>query len=264
MRKLRWVSAGLVVLVVVLTGCGFAASPPVSASRERAPAVGRSAAPVSQSAGGFGEGVVVVGSGSVSVDPEIAHVTYGVELQGDDPDALVSEATATMGDAMEAAVAFGILEERTRTVDYNLWVETNRDRETGQPTGDVIYHLRHQVRVTTDQLDTVGELLAALVNSGVNAISGISFSVEDLSALEQQAREKALTDAEARAEHIADQMGLALGKPSLVTEVGGGSPMPVARAYGLGGGAMQEAAAPEIESGSFTVSVNVQVVYTIQ
>jgi hypothetical protein len=219
---------------------------------------------VAQSAGGLGEGVAVIGTGSVSVDPEIAHVTYGVELQGEDPDALVSEASATMDAAMDAAMTFGILEDRTQTVDYNLWVETNRDRETGQPTGSVIYHFRHQVRVSTDQLDTVGELLAGLVNSGVNSINGVSFAVEDVAALEQQAREDALADAEARAEHIADQMGLALGKPSFVTEVGGGGPVPVTRAYGLGGGAMMESAAPEIESGSFTVSVSVQVVYAIR
>lgn len=264
MSKLRWMAAGLAALVLILTGCGALNSPPASASREVAPAAGGGASFVAQSAGAVGEGVAVVGTGSVSVDPDIAHVTYGVELQGDDPDALVSEATATMEAAMEAASAFGILEERTRTVEYNLRVETNRDRETGQPTGGVIYHLRHQVRVTTDQLDTVGELLASLVNSGVNSISGVTFSVEDLSSLEQQAREEALSDAEARAEHIADQMGLSLGKPSFVTEVGGGGPVPVAQALGMGGGAMREAAAPDIESGSFTVSVNVQVVYTIQ
>ena len=264
MRKLRWIAAGLVMSVLALTGCRALNLPPVSASREVAPAAGGGASLVVQRAGAMGEGVAVVGTGSVSVDPEIAHVTYGVELQGDDPDALVSEATAAMEAAMEAAKAFGILEDRTRTVEYNLWVETNRDRETGQPTGGGGYHLRHQVRVTTDQLDTVGELLASLVNSGVNSISGVTFSVEDLSALEQQAREEALADAEARAAHIADQMGLALGKPSFVTEIGGGGPVPVAQAFGLGGGAMREASAPDIESGSFTVSVNVQVVYTIQ
>ncbi len=264
MRKFRWIAVGWVVLVLAMTGCGALNSPPVSASREIAPAAGGGAEFVAQSAGGIGEGVAVVGTGSVSVDPEIAHVTYGVDLQGDDPDALVSEATVTMDAALEAAKAFGIFENRTRTVDYNLWVETNRSPETGQPTGRVIYHLRHQVRVTTGQLDTVGELLAALVNTGVNSISGVSFAVEDLEALQQQAREDALADAEARAEHIAGQMGLALGKPIFITEVGGNEPVPVARAFGMGGGAMMEAAAPEITSGSFTISVNVQVVYAIR
>ena len=262
MSKLRWMAAGLAVVVLALTGCGALQSPPVSASRDVAPAAGGGTGLVAQSASGFGEGVAVVGTGSVSVDPEIAQVTYGVELQGEDPDALVSEATTKMEAAMDAAKAFGILEDRTRTVAYNLWVETRRAPETGQPTGGVIYHLRHQVRVTTDQIDNVGELLAALVNTGVNAISGVTFSVEDLAALEQQAREDALADAKARAEHIAGQMGLALGKASFVTEVGGGGPAPVA--YGMGGAMMEAAAGPKIESGSFTVSVNVQVVYTIR
>jgi uncharacterized protein YggE len=200
----------------------------------------------------------------VSADPEIAQVGFGVEIQGTDPDALVSEAAETMDAAMAAAREFGISEDKTRTLNYNLWVENTHDRETGRPTGEIIYHLAHQVQVTTDNIDGVGELLAAVVNAGANAVSGVTFTVEDSTDLVDQARDIALKDAEARAERIAETLGISVGRPILVTETSGN--YPVARDYGMGGGGAvaMEAAAPRIEAGSFSVSVSVQIVYEIR
>ena len=93
---------------------------------------------------------------------------------------------------MAAAADFGINADKTQTVAYNLWVETVRDPNSGQPTGEIVYHLSHQVQVSTDRIDAVGELLAGVVDAGVNVVNGVNFSVQDSSALEEQARNAAL------------------------------------------------------------------------
>jgi uncharacterized protein YggE len=65
------------------------------------------------------------------------------------------------------------------------------------PTGDIVYHVSHYIRVTLRDLDSVGGLLAAVVESGANAISEVSYTVEDPDALMEQARQQALEKAAA-------------------------------------------------------------------
>ncbi len=262
MKKLHWPFAGLIVVAVAvaLSACGSLLPPATLASSQAAPLAGGGTAAVVN--GQYQEGVVVSGTGVASADPEIAQVTFGIELQGANPDELVSQAATKMDAAMAAATSFGILEDKTQTVTYNLWVETVRDPDTGRPTGEIVYHLSHQVQVTTDRIGSVGELLAGVVDAGMNVVNGVNFTLQDPSALEEQARNAALTDAQGKAQQMADQLGITLGKPALVMETGNN--VPVYAAQGIGGGAMMEAAAPNVTPGSFSVTVSVQIVYTIQ
>jgi uncharacterized protein YggE len=263
MKKLRWPLLALTVSVVLVLGACSALRPPVtSAAPESARALGGGGTTVVN--GQVQEGVVVVGSGSASADPEIAKIGFGVEVRGDDPDALVSEAAEKMDAAMAAAGEFSLRADETRTLNYNLWVETVHDPQTGRPTGEVVYHLNHQVQVTTDNLDTVGELLAAVVSAGANSVSGVNFTVEDPAALIEEARGAAVADAQGRAEHLAEQLGIALGKPLLVTETGSNFPVFADRGIGGGGGMAEQAAAPGFTPGSFSVTVNVQIAYEIR
>jgi uncharacterized protein YggE len=214
--------------------------------------------------GQFTEGLVVVGTGTASAEPEIANVVFGVELQGDDPAAIVDEAAEKIDQAIAACRALGVAEMDIRTTGYNLWVETVRDPEKGIPTGEIIYHVSHYVRARVRDLDAVGDLLAAVVESGVNAISEVSFTVEDPETLMEQARQQALEKSAARAQQMAAGLNITLGTPISVVETGGGYPvMDVAQGIG-GGGARGEVAAPSISPGAFSVSVSVQVVYEIR
>lgn len=262
MNRLRWPLVALTVVVVLTLGACSALRP---AATSAAPESGRLSGGGGTTVvnGQVQEGVSVIGSGSASADPELAKIGFGVELRGNDPDALVSEAAEKMDAAMAAAGEFSLLEDETRTLNYNLWVETVHDPQTGRPTGDVVYHLNHQVQVTTENLETVGELLAAVVSAGANSVSGVNFTVQDPAALVEEARSAAVADARARAEHLAEELGVAIGSPVLVTETGSNFPLFADRGIG-GGGAMTEQAAPSFTPGSFSVTVNIQVVYEIR
>jgi uncharacterized protein YggE len=211
--------------------------------------------------GQFTEGLVVVGTGTASAEPEVAQVTLGVELRGDDPAALVDEGAGTIDDVIAAAESMGVAGADIRTIGYNLWVENIYDPERGIPTGEVIYHLSHFVQVTQRDLGQVGELLATAVNAGANSISGVNFTVEGPGVLVEQARQSALQDAQDRAEQMAEGLGIELGMPVMVMETGGGYAYPMEG--GMGGGGMVEVGAPAISPGSFSVSVSVQIVYDI-
>jgi hypothetical protein len=230
------------------------------ASQEAA-ALGGGGGGLTQTGGQIAEGIVAVGTGTVSAEPETANVVFGVELQGDDPAAIMDEAAERMDQAIAAVQELGVAEEDVRTTGYNLWVETVRDPDTGTPTGEVLYHIWQQVRVKLSDIDRVGDLLGAVVEAGANTVSEVNFTVEDPEALMVEAREQALENAAARAQQMAEGLGLTLGSPVSVMETSGGGPMPL----GLGGGGeMMVAAAPSISPGSLSVSVSVQIVYAIE
>jgi hypothetical protein len=119
------------------------------------------------------------------------------------------------------------------------------------------------IQVTIRDLDTVGDVLDAAVEAGANNVWGVSFGLDNTDALEEQAREKAVADARARAESLAKLNGVTAGDVIAISEVIGSGPSPMyaeAAAYrGLGGGG----GAP-VEPGELTFSTQVQVIYGIR
>jgi uncharacterized protein YggE len=261
MKRKMWIVSLPVVLVLTLVACGRAGALPTLAAGEAMPSLGGGGGGTVSSTGQFAEGLVVVGTGTASAEPEVAQINLGVELRGDDPAALVDEAARKIDRAIAAAGELGVAEGSVQTTGYNLWVENVYDPEKGTPTGEVVYHLSHYIQVTLRDLDQVGELLAVAVEAGANSISGVNFTVEDPQALVEQARQKALEDGAARAKQMAEGLEIALGKPIMVMETSSGYPVLV---DGKGGGGMVEGAAPAISPGTFSVSVNVQIVYEIR
>ena len=257
-------SVGVLLLALTIAGCAQLSALPSLAAGGRSAVVGGGGGGGTTTDGQFVEGLVAVGTGTSSAEPEIAQIPLGVELRGDDPAALVDEGAQKMDRITNAARELGVKDDDIRTIGYNLWVENIHDPDTGQPTGEVIYHLSHQVQVTLRDLGSVGNLLAGAVNAGANSISGVNFTVEDPQALVEQAREAALKDAAARARQMADGLGIAIGKPVLVMETSGVVPAALGGIGGGGGGGMAEVAVPSVSPGSFSVSVSVQIVYEIR
>ena len=261
MKPKFWNILGTTALVlVVITACGQAKALSTLASGEVASVQGGGGIVSTSQAN---EGLVVVGTGTASAEPEVAVITFGVELRGDDPASLVDQAAQKIDQAITAAQESGIADGDIQTTGYSLWVENIYNPETGMPTGEVVYHLSHHVQVTLRELDRVGELLADVVEAGANSISGVNFAVEDPEALVEQARQLALEDVTIRAKQMADGLKITLGQPILVMETGGGMPMSMEWGIGGGGGGAQMVA-PSISPGAFSVSVNIQVVYEIQ
>jgi len=252
----------LVLLSLSLAACGGAGTQATLAAGEETQMLGGGGGVVWTSSGYATptEGLVVVGTGTASAEPEVAYITFGVDLSDSDAARAVDDAAGRINRAIAAAQGLGIAAEDIRTTGYSLWVESIYDPQTGTPTGEIKYHVSHYIRVTLRDLTRVGDLLAAVVGAGANTISEVSFGVEDTDALVAQARQEALADARARAEAMAQALDISLGSPVLVMETSGGyTPMD-----GMGGGGGMAVGAPVVSPGTFSVSVSVQVVYDIR
>ena len=114
--------------------------------------------------------------------------------------------------------------------------------------------------MTVRDLTQVGAVLAAAVEAGANSISGVTFSIADTTALEATAREKAVEDATARAQSLAQLSGVELGEVVAISEVYGGPGLVFYEPGGLAGGG---GGAP-LQSGQLEAHMQVQVSFAIK
>ena len=209
-----------------------------------------------------GRSISVTGSGEAAAAPDRAHINAGVQTLAPTASESAQENQAVVERIMKALRDEGVADVDIQTADYSIWQEQQHDpRGTGEPR-TVGFRVSNTVRVTINDIDRTGQILAAVTSAGANTIHGISFSVKDSAALEARARAAAMADARTRAQALAELAGVKLGKVlSISMSSGGAFPMPMAG--GVRTLAMS-APAPEISGGQLSVSVQVQLSYEIE
>lgn len=204
--------------------------------------------------------VTVMGEGVVVGTPDKATVGVGVEVSAESVESAMTQNEATVAQIMAALQAAGIEKKDIQTSNFSVWPEQNYDEATGTSriTG---YRVSNQVSVTIRDIAKISDVLAGVTNAGANSIYGISFNVDDPTALMNDAREKAMANARERAEALAALSGYSLGEVVTISEVGNSHPMP---AMGGGGMAYEMAASDiSISEGSLSFTNSVQVMFLL-
>lgn len=164
-------------------------------------------APTSPVAGAPGT-ITVSGNGAVTVEPDTALLTVGVQANAATGAEAMEQVTTDSNALAAALVAAGIAEEDVQTSGLNLWSTTGDDGVT--VTG---YQASLNVNVTIRDITKVGSTIDAAqqaVGEGFT-IGGVSFSFADPESVLQQARIDAVANAKAVAQQYADAAGLTLG-----------------------------------------------------
>lgn len=201
--------------------------------------------------------VTVLGHGSVTVTPDTASVTIGVQITKPTLPEAQEEATTQMTAVLDAIKAAGIDEKDIQTAYYSVNVLQNYDNN-GNPTEVTGYQVANQVNVLVRDLDKVGQLLEDVVAAGANSIYGITFGVADPSDAQSQARAAAVADAKKRADELAQAAGLTLGRVLSISE-GGSQSIPY---YDGAQFAAGKGGAP-VQFGTTDIAVDVQVTYEL-
>lgn len=202
--------------------------------------------------------ITVSGSGVASATPDIVDIQLGVDSVNTDPNAAIGDNNARMTAIIAAVKALGVADADIQTLSYNMWVEQVYD-QNGVPTDQIRYHVSNQLNTRLRDINKAGQLLGDALHAGANTVNSISFGVEDSAALRSQAREAAVRDARARADDLAAGLGVRVGMVRLVSETGGGAaPGPLLMEARADGGN-----SVPVASGTFNVSVDVQVVFDI-
>jgi uncharacterized protein YggE len=204
--------------------------------------------------------VAVLGHGTVTVTPDTASVTIGVDVTLPTLSEAQSEATAQMKAVIEAVKAAGVAENDIRTEHFNVSIQQHYDNTTRQYEF-IGYQVANRVGVKVRDLSKVGTLLEGVVDAGANSIHGITFGVDDPSDAESRSRASAVADARKRAEELAHAAGVTLGRVLSISE-GVEHPMPYSGIQELAF-AVKVNSQPPVEFGSTEISVDVQMTYEL-
>jgi hypothetical protein len=175
-----------------------------------------------------------------------------------------SQAAEAMDKVMTALTDNGVAEEDIQTQYFSIRQVTRWNREEEETI--VGYRVINKVNAKIRDIDKIGSIIDAVAEAGgdLTRMDSISFSTDDPSIYYDEAREKAMADAKAKAEQLAELADVTLGKPTYISEGIPYSPYPRSYDYmneGMAGGAP----VPEtpISPGEMEISLTVQVVYSI-
>lgn len=209
--------------------------------------------------------ISVSGYGEASGQPDVAHITVGVDVTDPDVGKAVTENNARVEAVRQAVLDAGIAAEDIQTVGFSVWPEDKYDPQSGMPSGERTYHVSNQLSIKVRDLSKAGSVIDVALDAGANTVHGLSFAVEDSDGLEAEARVNAIADARAKAAQIAEALGVTLGDAIMVTD--GYAPsgpilmypeMAAADGVGMGGGS-----AVPVSPGQLTVSQSISIVFAI-
>jgi hypothetical protein len=201
----------------------------------------------------------VTGSAQVMLIPDVAYLSIGVHTQHENATEALNQNNAQAQKVMEILQVQGIDAKDMQTTGFGIYPQQQYD-QNGQMTG-ILYVVDNVVYVTIRNLDTVGQVLGAVVTAGANNINGISFDVLDKSVFLTEARKAAIANARSQAEEIASAAGVKLGEIQSINFYSN-YPVPVMvdnKAVGIGGGG-----SVPISPGQLTVNVDVNIVFEIE
>ena len=262
-KKWLWVlGLAVVIPIVALSGCYAGIPGPGGPGWANVPSSLR------VNLGSQQQGIWVTGLGEVTAVPDIATLRLGIEAQ----EVTVAEAQTQASEAMERVMTAlednGVAEKDIQTQYFSIRQRTRWDEIMGQEVV-IGYRVSNMVTAKIRDIDKTDSIIDAVAVAGgdLTRIDSMSFSIDDPSVYLEEAREEAMADAEARAEHLAQLAGVKLGKPIYISE---GVEMPP-RIYPEvwmevpppSIPAPPAVPAPSISPGEMEISLTVQVAYAI-
>jgi uncharacterized protein YggE len=198
--------------------------------------------------------VTVVGSGSVTVKPDVLKITIGVSAQEETVAAAQGSVERITNEMVLKLQEMGIDPKDYATSQYNVEPVMDYNSPKG-PQGTLIgFRVVSMYEITFRDLAKAPATIDALTAVGANTIYGTYFTVSNANELSKQAYESAMQDAQDRAEKIAGLSNLSLGKIVSVSEVANTPyPMPL-KSEGMGGGS-------SIAPGQQTITTSLIVTY---
>jgi len=237
----------------------------------------------------------VSGSAEVKVAPDEVDLKVGVETRDEHLEVAKRNNDERVSAALEFLKRNGVKDKDVQT-DYisiePIYDQNARiDPRTGLPlpgynanegdTKPVYYLVLKSIGIKLTNVGDFDRILTGLITNGVNFVQGIDFRTSQLRKYKDQARAMAIKAAKEKANDMASELGVKVGKPfSINVNDWGGSSSWSQGSWGYGGGgggganayqnASQDAASASGENGTtfsvgqISVSANVNVSFLIQ
>lgn len=159
--------------------------------------------------------ISVTGEADVSVKPDIATMSFGVETKEEKAQEAQEKNAEIMTRVVNSLKKCGVLEKDIQTSNFSLYPEYKWIDE--KPLGRQVlvgYRCNNQVTVRIHLGETgqtqVSKVLDAAVSAGANTVGGISFSLDDPGDLKDEVLAQAVKNAKSKAEIMAGAAGVTI------------------------------------------------------
>jgi len=261
-RGLLLLTVAVLIVSLVLVGCDLQKTDNEEAESTVFTEEGLQIIKALSSGSGQQNGIWVNGTGKVTVVPDIAILRLGIEAQADSVAEASSQAASAMAAVKAVLIASGVAEKDIKTQRYSIlpvtqWIEEEREQII---TG---YEVTNMVTATITDVDKAGSIIDAVAEAGddLTRIDGISFTVDDPMPYYNEAREKAMEDAIAKAQQIAEIADVTLGKPTYISDSSNSISVPYTVQLRYDESGMDST---PISAGETDISVSVQIGFLIQ
>ncbi len=206
--------------------------------------------------------VTMTGQSEVTLAPDQAWVTVGIEARALKPQDAQKRAAEVMTRIQAQLGALGIPEGSIRTVSFNLnadWAYANNKRTLRG------YIVSNMVQVRVDDITKVADVLDRSIAAGGNQIHGVRWDIKDRNRVERDALRRAVEDAKLRADIAVAAAGGRLGPVIAINAQQFYAPPPPPMAPCMRGEALEtQAASTPISAGEIDVRATVTVTFRIE
>lgn len=203
--------------------------------------------------------ITVTGEGRVDQAPDMATVSLGVTTEGATAAEALGANSAEIAKVLERLGSAGIEPRDVQTT--GLSVNPNwQHYSSGEAPKISGFIANNGVTVRVRALDGLGAVLDAAVQDGANQLNGVEFGLQEPRPAQDEARRRAVADARARAELLAEAAGVKLGAIRSINETMA-APMPMP-AFRMAAEAVAGAPVP-VAAGEVATTANVTIVWDI-
>jgi uncharacterized protein YggE len=208
--------------------------------------------------------LTVVGIGTANLPPDQAEMRLGVRVMAHS----AQEATHTGSEAMAKMIALlkarGVADRHIRTSFFQVTPEY-RERPKGGGMERIGHTATNSLDVTITTLDTVGDILDAVIETGGDSIviDHVQLTSSNPQAAQDEARRAALREVRRVATLLAEEMGVTLGSVLRIQPQSDHVPGPRLMRAMFFGPAVPGPAVP-VESGEMTVTATIEVIFALR
>ncbi len=207
------------------------------------------------------QGLRITETGKAYATPDVAKVTFGVTTEAKDIAKSQKDNSEKLATIKNELARFNIEAKDIKTVNYSIYPDYDyfiprQPRLKG-------YRTHHLLEIVIRKLEDTDAVVQALGTAGVTEINQVRFTVDDITEVQNEAREQAIAKAKDKAESLANLTGAKLGKIISIQE---GSSQIIPPSYksllemdsGFGGGAEVG-----LEEGSTLITATITIIYSL-
>lgn len=161
--------------------------------------------------------ITVSGTGETQVSADTAIVTLGVNARDKDVLAAQQKVNNAITAIRESLTGLGIPEDCINTDYMSIYALYDYDGDREEVTA---YNAGSTLAIKVTDMDKAGLVIDTAFAAGANTLNGITFSASDTEAAKVESQKKAVTDARARAEVLAEAAGLRISGIETISEGG--------------------------------------------